>query len=319
MIPVLEAVPNFSEGRDAGFVRALTDTVSEAGAEVLDVSSDRHHHRTVLTYIGAPAVVEEASVRVAVLAAERIDLRSHEGVHPRVGALDVLPFVPLHDLSMAEAVAAARRVGRRLQAAGIPVFLYGRASDPVGRTLAPLRRGGFEALQRGFPDDRMPDFPRTVGAGLPHPTAGATCVGARDVLLAWNVFVRGVDAGDLAQIAVRIRETSGGFRHLRALAFTLGEEGPMQISMNLENAEETSPVEVFEAIESQVKDHCGEIVETEVIGMIPDALVLTETRIRLKLLDAPEARFLSKRVATHVAARARRVPAAPESRVGDGV
>jgi len=318
MIPVLEAVPNFSEGRDPGFLRAVTDTIAAAGAEVLDASADEDHHRSVVTYIGAPEVVEEASVQAALLAVERIDLRTHRGIHPRVGALDVLPLVPLHDLSMEAAVGAARRVGERLRDAGVPVWFYGAASDPPGRTLAELRRGGFESLAGGFPPDRVPDLSPPVAPVLPHPSAGVTCVGARRVLLAWNVFVEGVELDVVREVARRIRESGGGFPHLRALGLELPRTARMQVSMNLEDPDRTSPLEVFEAIEAAIGRAGGRILETEVIGMIPDALVLSPTRNRLMLLDVTESRRLSKRLSEHVAVRAQGATATPSPRAGDG-
>jgi len=318
MIPVLEAVPNFSEGRDPGFVREVVQTMSAAGAEVLDASSDEDHHRSVVTCIGAPEVVQEASVQAALLALERIDLRTHRGIHPRVGALDVLPFVPLHDLTMDAAVAAARRVGERLRDAGVPVYFYGAASDPPGRALAELRRGGFAALIGGFSPGREPDLSPPDAPGRPHPTAGVTCVGARRVLLAWNVFVEGVELDAVRRVARRIRESGGGFAHLRALGLKLERTGRLQVSMNLEDPEQTPPLAIFDALESAITAAGGRVLETEVIGMIPDALVLRETRNRLKLLDAPESRHLSKRLSEHVAARARGAAAIPESPVGDG-
>jgi glutamate formiminotransferase / 5-formyltetrahydrofolate cyclo-ligase len=318
MIPVLEAVPNFSEGRDGGFIRELVAAVEVHDVEVLDVSSDRDHHRSVLTYVGAPAPVEEASVDAAVLAAERIDLNRHVGVHPRVGALDVLPFVPLHDLTMDEAVDSAHRVGEALRARGIPVYFYGAASFPPGRKLFELRRGGFEALRGGFPPGREPDLGLPAEPGRPHPTAGVTCVGARDVLLAWNVFVRGVGLGPLKGLADSIRETGGGFPHLRALAVELPESGRYQISMNLENPEATSPVEVLDRISVGVGRLGGEVVGTEVIGMIPNALVFQDSESRLKLLGRSETRFLSERVKRHVVARSAERRPGPQTPSGDG-
>ena len=191
MVPVLEAVPNFSEGRDLGLVRSLVRAIAREGADVLDWSADPDHHRSVVTFIGEPAVVEAAAVAAARFAIENIDLRGHSGVHPRIGAIDVLPLVPLQGLTLADAAASARRVGSRIAELGLPVYFYGAASDPPGRTLAPIRRGGFEAMVDGFPKDQEPHLP--VGGGvLPHPTAGAVSVGARTGRPAWNAYGEGV-------------------------------------------------------------------------------------------------------------------------------
>ncbi len=240
----------------------------------------------------------------AVLAAQSIDLNDHRGVHPRVGALDVLPFVPLHDLVMTDAVTSAHRVGRRLQAAGLPVYFYGAASSPPGRRLAELRKGGFEALRAGFPPGREPDLAVEADSAHPHPRAGVTCVGAREILLAWNVFVIGVPLDPLKGLAAEIRERGGGFPSLRTLALALPGSGRVQISMNLEDPEAVSPVAVFDRISEEVERLGGQVEGTEVIGMIPDALVFPDSASRLKLLDSSETRLLSERVSRHVAARA---------------
>jgi len=298
MVKVLEAVPNFSEGRDTEMVRALVDIIASGDVEVLDWSADPDHNRSVVTYIGESSGVEDASVAAARFALEHIDLRRHRGVHPRVGALDVLPFVPLHGLEMSDAVASAHRVGRRIADLGVPVWFYGQASDPPGRRLADLRRGGFEALAAGFPPDRRPDLP--VGAERPHPTAGVTCVGARTVLLAWNVFVTGIDAEGAREIAAKIRERGGGFPGLRALGLRLPDHGSVQISMNLEDPERTSPLDVFGAIEEAVAKKGGRVTETQVIGMIPDTLVHPAAGNRLVLSDFRPARVLSRRTAEYV-------------------
>jgi glutamate formiminotransferase len=301
MIDVLEAVPNFSEGRDLDKVRALVDLIAYEDVEVLDWSADPDHHRSVVTYIGAPADVESASVAAARFALEHIDLTLHEGVHPRVGALDVMPFVPLEGLDMADAVRSAHRVGGAIAELGIPVFFYGQASEPPGRGLASIRRGGFEAMRSGFPPGLRPDLPAT--ATRPHPTAGVVCVGARDILLAWNVIVSGVDVADAREVASMIRERDGGFEGVRALGLRLPEQDRVQVSMNLEDPVRTSPLAVFDAIEAAVTARGGKIDETEVIGMMPDTLVLPGAADRLQLPDLGPARVLSRRVAEFVRSR----------------
>ena len=308
MVPVLEAVPNFSEGRDIGWIQELVQVIAANGVEVLDWTADRDHHRSVVTYIGAPKDVEAASIAAALFAIEGIDLRSHEGVHPRIGALDVLPFVPLHDLTMDSAVQSACSVARRLAAAGVPVYLYGEARSEgaswgATRSLASIRRGGFEALKWGFPPGREPDLPAPQRPDRPHPTAGATCVGARSVLLAWNVFVEDISLDALQTIAGRLRESGGGFKYLRVLALALPEMERLQISMNLEKPELTSPYDVFDAIEDRVEASGGRVIETQVIGMIPDPLVLPAAADRFRLLHPGESRFLSRRVSEYVSVR----------------
>ncbi|HEX6940339.1 MAG TPA: glutamate formimidoyltransferase [Longimicrobiales bacterium] len=301
---ILEAVPNFSEGRDRAVVEAIVDAIRAAGAEVLDWSADPDHHRSVVTLVGTPPVVERAALAAARVAVERIDLRRHRGVHPRIGALDVLPFVPLAGLSMADARASARRVGRALaEELGVPVYFYGQASDPPGRGLAELRRGGFETLVAGWPSDRRPDLlPADWVHPGAHPSAGATCVGARPVLLAWNVFVDGISSSDAAGIAARIREAGGGFVGLRALALELPSRGALQISMNLEDPRRVSPLDVFETIERMVAERGGRVTQTEVIGMLPDELLLSAAASRLRLTNAALGRVLSRRLVEYFAA-----------------
>ena len=304
MVPVLEAVPNVSEGRDRGRVESFVRIVEAEGVEVLDWSSDPDHHRSVLTYVGEPSAVERASVALAREVVATVDLRHHRGVHPRVGALDVLPFVPLSGLTLDDAARSARRVGEALASElGLPVFLYGAASDPPGRRLADLRRGGFEALMEGFPSGRSPDL-GPAGTRAAHPTAGVTCVGARPLLLAWNIYVEGVSHEALRGVAARLRETGGGFPGLRALAFRLETQGRVQLSMNLEDVERTSPFHVFRAAEASVEALGGRVSGTEIIGMIPDALVLPAAADRLRLLDPGPSRLLSSRLAHHLSARA---------------
>jgi glutamate formiminotransferase / 5-formyltetrahydrofolate cyclo-ligase len=302
-VRVLEAVPNFSTGRDPRVVEEIVAAVRAAGAEVLDWSADADHNRAVVTFIGTPDAVEEAAVAAAHVAVQRIDLRTHSGLHPRIGAIDVLPFVPLVGLSPEDARASAHRVGRRLASeVGVPVYYYADASEPAGRSLAELRRGGFEALVAGWPEDRVPDVvPESWGHPGAHPTAGATAVGARPVLLAWNVVVGGIDLSQAKRIAKEIRATNGGLDGVRALAFALASNGRVQISMNLENAELNSPMAVFRRIEERAAELGGYVVETEVIGMLPDRLLLEAAADRLSLVSPDAAKQLTRQVLRHAA------------------
>lgn len=298
MLPVLEAVPNFSEGRDPSFLDEVARAAARSGVDVLDRSMDPDHHRAVLTFIGDPASVEAAAVAVAEVALARIDLRNHRGAHPRIGALDVLPFVPLVGCTMQDAVTSARRVGSRLAAMGIPVYFYAHASSPPGRTLPDLRRGGFESLLPEFPMGREPDL--NAGRAGPHPTAGITCVGARPLLLAWNLWVQGVTTDVLRALAREVRERGGGFRGLRALALELPRQGGLQLSMNLEDVYLGRPMDIFLAVESRLAELGGRVVRTEVIGMVPETLVLQAAGHRLRLSDASPERLLPVRVAEHL-------------------
>jgi glutamate formiminotransferase len=300
---LLMAVPNFSEGRDPAIVDAIVEAMRAAGAEILDWSADADHHRCVITAVGSPEIVESAALAGARIAIERIDLNRHCGVHPRVGALDVLPFVPLAGLDLAAARASAWRTGERIaHELGVPVYFYGEASRPPGRPLSFLRRGGFEALRTGWPIDRPPDLVpdewRHHGA---HPTAGVTCVGARRVLLAWNIFLSGIDDAAARSIAAQVREAGSGFVGVRALALRLPLSGRLQLSMNLENVDSASPMAVYRRVEELVQAGGGAIEETEVIGMVPDSLVWQAAADRLRFRSGSVERMLSHRLLRLVA------------------
>ena len=302
----MEAVPNFSEGTDPGFVSTVAEAFALTGCDVLHTTRDPDHNRCVVTVIGGPDQVEAGAVAAARIALERIDLRRHRGVHPRVGALDVLPLVPLRGMGMAQAAALARRAADRIGRLGVPVYHYGQASEPPGRRLASIRRGGFEALVSAPETGRArADVPGLGEDGTPvhlfaHPTAGATCVGAREVLLAWNVDVEEISLGDATEIAAAIRESGGGFRGLRAMALFLPEQGRTQLSMNLETPDETDPLEVFEAIEERVADRGGRVAGTELIGLAPDAITDAVART-MGMRDWSADRILSRRVAARLA------------------
>lgn len=313
MVPVLEAVPNFSEGRDLNLVRELVDAIAGEGADVLDWSADPDHNRSVVTFVGDPDTVRAASLAAARLAIDSIDLARHQGVHPRIGALDVLPFVPLCGLSLKEVAGFARQVAGDLVGLGVPVYLYGEASDPPRRSLSEIRRGGYEALRDAFPAGRAPDLlPQGWSYPGVHPRAGAVCVGARKLLLAWNVYVEDLDIDRAREVAGLLRESGGGFPGLRALGMELPRQGRVQVSMNLEDMERTSPLQVFRVLEEAVAERGGRVAGTEVVGMIPDALVLSAATDRLRLLDAGPARLLSRRLADHLARRCDTSHSAPE-------
>ena len=302
-VQVLEAVPNFSEGRNLDVVGSIVDAMREAGATVLDWSADADHHRCVVTIVGPPEVVENAALAGAHVACRHIDLRHHDGVHPRIGALDVLPFVPLVGLTLEQARAVALRVGRRIaDEIGVPVYFYGHASDPPGLSLQALRRGGFESLIEGWPDGRAADL---VPAGWPyqgaHPKLGVSCVGARSVLLAWNVFVSGLSVAHARRIARDLREQHSGLAGVRALALELPRRAALQISMNLEDPRVTPPARVFDYLESLVRAGGGRVIETEIIGLMPDELALSIAEERMRLQAGTGARLLSRKLAEYLA------------------
>jgi glutamate formiminotransferase len=298
---VMQVVPNFSEGRDRAVIAEIVAALRDRGAEVLDWSADPDHHRCVVTAVGAPDTLEQASLAAAEVAVRKIDLRRHSGVHPRIGALDVLPFLPLLGVTLDDARAAARRTGERLaREVGVPVYFYG-AADDAGRKLSELRSGGFERLAHGWPAEREPDVlpDRWQHAGA-HPSAGATCVGARRLLLAWNVYVAGLTLADVRGVARELRDSNGGFRGVRALGLELPSRRRLQISMNIEDLDATSPFDVYSRIEERVDGLGGCITETEVIGMVPDSLIASAAQARLRLAAGTIDRLLSASLLRYV-------------------
>ncbi len=234
MTPLIQCVPNFSEGRRPEVIAAIVDAARQTpGVRLADWSADTDHNRLVVTFVGPPAPVRAAALAAAAVAIERIDLRLHSGVHPRLGALDVLPFVPLAGLTLADCAALAREVGQELAARhDLPVFLYEAAASD-GRSLPSVRKGAFRSLS--------PDF----GPSLPHPTAGAAVVGAREPLIAYNVVLAASDAAIARSIARELRTGSHGLPGIRALGLLLPSRGLTQVSLNLTRPAETPLLAVF--------------------------------------------------------------------------
>jgi glutamate formiminotransferase len=266
---LLECVPNVSEGRDHALIRSLGDVVEGEGARLVDVHVDVDHHRSVFTYLGAPDVVERATLALARLAVQRIDMRRHRGVHPRVGAVDVVPFIPLRGTSMADAVASARRVGRALSdATGVPVFFYAEATEhPARRELPVVRWGGFEGLAARLAE---PAWCPDCGASVPHPTAGVAIFGARGPLIAFNAMLDTADVTVAKAVAARIRESApGGLAHVRAIGVFLDSRGIAQIAMNLLDYHLTPPGVVAAHIEQEVSLRGTRVREWELVGCAP--------------------------------------------------
>lgn len=279
----LQCVPNVSEGRDGDRLRRLGHAVESAGATLVDVHSDVDHHRSVFTFLGVPPIVEQAALALARLAVELIDLRRHTGVHPRIGAVDVIPFVPLAGLQMAEAVTIAHRVGRTLASETVvPVFFYEEAAIVPGRRDLPeLRAGGFERLAERLGDPRWrPD----AGPAVPHPSAGAMVIGARRPLIALNAMLDSADLAGARAVAAAIRERSpGGLPAVRAIGVMLPSRGVAQISMNLLNYRRTPPLAVMERLDAETARRGLRIAYYELVGCAPaDAL---DERARARILD----------------------------------
>ena len=281
---IVECVPNFSEGRQPEVVDAIVAAATGASAvKVLDREMDANHHRAVVTFAGPIREVERAAFAAVAAARERIDLNRHQGEHPRMGATDVLPFVPVRGVSMEACVALARRVGRRIgEELAIPVFFYEEAATrPERRNLADVRAGEFEGLREKIGTDpaRAPDF----GPPHIHPTAGATAVGARFFLVAYNVNLACDDVKLAKAIAKKIRERDGGLKCVKALGFFLEDRKLAQVSMNLTNYQVTSIERVYAEIEGLARAAGVEIRESELVGLAPRAALPDGVPARVKL------------------------------------
>jgi glutamate formiminotransferase len=278
-MPIFEIVPNFSEGRDAKVVDAFVSAAETTGARVLHRTSDAAHHRSVLTIAGRASQVLNAAVTLAGLAKQHIDLRDHRGVHPRIGALDVLPFVPLGDATMEHATELAHEAGRTIwERYGIPVFFYGNAARAPQRVLlADVRRGQFEGLDARFHDPAwLPD----CGDIAKHVSAGAIAVGARNLLVAFNVELATGDVAVARDIARRIRERNGGLKTLRALGFQLSEQ-VTQVSLNITAYHATPVYRVVELIRRLAAHRGVAVLRSELIGLIPQDAVEASARYYL--------------------------------------
>ncbi len=278
----VECVPNFSEGRDAHVIAALRRAIEDSGVKLLDQSADPDHHRSVFTFAGPLPAVENAVLRAAETAAAKIDLASHRGVHPRIGALDVVPLIPLGGTPFDACVDGARRIARRLwNELEIPVYLYGRAAlRPERQALEFMRKLGFEKLRLlADSPQRRPD----VGGPALHPTAGAACVGARGFLVAFNVELGTADITVAKRIASKIRESSGGLPAVKALGLRLAARGTVQVSMNLADIDRTPLHRAVEAVCAEAAALGVEVVRGELIGLLPRKAAQQTTAQALRL------------------------------------
>jgi glutamate formiminotransferase len=267
---MVECVPNFSEGRDTAKIDAIVQTiVSVPEVVLLDRESDADHNRSVLTFVGPPAAVADAAFRAVEKAASLIDLTRHQGAHPRIGAADVVPFIPIEGVTLEDCVQLAERVGSEIwNKLKIPVYFYEAAARrPERVNLENIRRGQFEALleEMGTVPERRPD----VGEPVCHPTAGATVVGARKFLIAYNINLGTADAGIAKKIARTIRFSSGGFRYVKSMGVSLASRNLAQVSINLTDFEQTPMHLVFEAVRREAERHGVPVVGSEIVGLVP--------------------------------------------------
>ncbi len=293
---LIESVPNFSEGRNEEVVRSILEEARKfENVWILDWSMDYDHNRSVVTLIGYPDQIVDALFNMTKKATELIDLRKHRGEHPRMGATDVIPFVPVMNTTMEECVELSKELGKRIgEELRIPVYLYERsATKPERENLANIRKGEFEGFFEKIKDPNWkPDFgPREV-----HPTAGVVAVGAREYLIAFNVNL-GTDNLNIAKkIAKAVRHISGGFRYVKAIGVELKDRGMVQVSMNLTNYKKSPIFRVFEVIKREAQRYGVPVVGSEIIGLIPLKALVDVADFYLQLEDFDHTRIIENKL-----------------------
>ena len=285
MAKIIECVPNFSEGRDEAVIEALVNEAkSVPGVMLLDYSGDCDHNRSVFTLIGDPDAIEEVSFKLCKLAGEKIDMTKHTGEHPRMGAMDVLPFIPIRDVSIEDCVEISKKVAKRIwNELHIPVFLYEESAQSPGRkNLATVRKGQFEGMsEKLLRSEWAPDF----GERKIHPTAGIIAIGARKPLIAFNVNLNTPDVNIANAIAKTIRASSGGYKACKGIGVKLEDRNIAQVSMNIVDHETTPLYRVFEAIRFEAERWGVSITGSEIIGLAPSKALIDCAEYYLKIED----------------------------------
>src|SRR5450432_4016491 len=301
---LIECVPNFSEGRDAAKIDAIVQTILAVPEVVLlDRESDADHNRSVLTFVGPPAAVADAAFRAVERAVALIDLTKQQGAHPRIGAADVVPFIPIEGVTLEDCVALAGRVGMEIwNKLRVPVYLYEAAAKrPERVNLENIRRGQFEALvkEMGVEPARNPD----CGDPVCHPTAGATVVGARKFLIAYNINLGTSDIGIARRIAKTIRFSSGGFRYVKSMGVMLASRNLAQVSINLTDFEQTPMHLVFETVRREAERYGVPLVGSEIVGLIPKKAIEMSAEFFLRYENFQPELVLENRIAEAVGSR----------------
>jgi glutamate formiminotransferase len=296
MRKLIESVPNFSEGRREEIVKQIVREAEETdGVWVFDWSMDHDHNRSVITIVGDPQAVGDAVVKMSKKATELIDLTHHTGEHPRMGAVDVIPFVPIKGTTMDECIELSKEVGKRIgEELKIPVYLYERsATKPQRENLADIRKGEFEGF---FEKIKSPEWVPDFGPDEVHPTAGVVAVGAREYLIAFNVNLGTNDIKIAEAIAKAVRNSSGGYRFVKAIGVDLREKGIVQVSMNMTNYKKSPLYRVFETIKSEADRYGVKVVGSEIIGMIPMDTLLQTAKFYLKIDDITDDKVIEDKL-----------------------
>ena len=295
MKEIIECVPNISEGRRKEVVEEIIGNLKKLEVKLLDYSSDEDHNRTVITFVGGSENVVNAAVQVARDAVRLIDLRSHKGAHPRMGAVDVIPFIPVKNVTMRDCIEISKRVGKIIgEELGVPVYLYAESATKEARRLLPeIRRGEFEGFFEKIKDSEWaPDYgPQEV-----NPTAGVTAVGAREFLIAYNINLSTKDISIVKKIARSIRESSGGLRYIQAREMPLNEKGCVQVSINILNYKKAPIYRIFEIVKMEADRFGVSVLESELVGLMPMKAVLDSLSFYLQFPELNEDQILETKI-----------------------
>ncbi len=297
MTKLIECVPNFSEGRRKDVVSLIEQAIRTVpNIMFMGSEMDASHNRSVLTFVGPPDSVAEAAFRACKKASELIDMNMHRGEHPRIGATDVIPFIPVSDSSIGECIELSEKVAMRIaEELGIPTYLYESAARrPNRKNLSDIRKGEYEGLKEAVLTDesRRPDF----GGPELHPTAGATVVGARPVLVAYNVYLKTPDVAVAKRIAGKVRERNGGLPGVKALGFFISERNMAQVSMNLTDLTKTSTLAAYEKVSEEAALEGVEVAGSEIVGLLPIAEIAGVAVQKLKLMDFNRSQIIESRL-----------------------
>ncbi|MBN1281318.1 MAG: glutamate formimidoyltransferase [Candidatus Thermoplasmatota archaeon] len=297
MARLVECVPNFSEGKNKTTIETIHTLIKKhTDVTLLDFTPDADHNRTDVTIIGSPEAVKAAALDIAVKCVELIDMNTHKGEHPRMGAIDVVPFIPISEVSMSDCVQLANDFAKEFSdKTHVPCYLYEEAATREDRrNLADVRRGQYEGLKKeiGTNPDKVPDY----GPNKIHPTAGATAVGARFFLIAFNVNLGTTNLAIAEDIAKVVRHSSGGYRYVKAKGFEIKERGIVQVSMNLTNYQKTSLFRVFETIKNEAERYGVPVIGSEIVGLVPVEALVHISNHYLRLEKFTDQQVLEKKL-----------------------
>lgn len=295
MKEIVECVPNISEGKRKEVISEVLKNLQETGVKILDYSSDPDHNRTVITFVGDKETVKRGALQVARDAVRLIDLRVHRGTHPRMGAVDVIPFIPIKELTMQDCITISREVGSQIaNELSVPVYLYAESATKDSRKLLPeIRKGEFEGFFEKIKDAEWnPDFgPKEV-----HPTAGVTAVGAREFLIAFNINLGSKDINVAKRIAKSIRESSGGLRYIQAKEMMLEDKGCVQVSMNILNYKKAPIYRIFEIVKMEAARYGVNVIGSELVGLMPMKAALDSLAFYVQLSELSEESILETKI-----------------------